>query len=149
MLSAYDDEQYVKALVKAGISGYLLKDALPDEVRRAVKGVANGWLVFAPRIASKVARLLMDDTRPHIEVRPARGALTERETEVLQQIVNSAKNPEISESMNISIRTVETHVKNILLKLGARDRTEAVLQGLQRGLVARDQTGWNAAKEAR
>ena len=141
VLSAYDDEQYVKALVKTGVRGYLLKDALPEEVRGAVKDVARGWLVFAPRVAAKVARLLAGEVRLNAEARPERGALTERETEVLQHIVNFANNSEISELMSISIRTVEVHIGSVLLKLGARDRTEAVLLGLQRGLVARDQTG--------
>ncbi len=136
VLSAYDDEQYVKALVRTGVRGYLLKDASPEEVRGAVKDVAKGWLVFAPRVAGKVARLLAGEVRLNAEARPERGALTERETEVLQHIVDCAKNSELSELMNISIRTVEVHIKNILLKLGARDRTEAVLLGLQRGLVA-------------
>ncbi len=127
ILSAYDDNRYVIALARLGVSGYLVKTVSAQELRSAVRNVAQGWLVFSPYIAPKVKDLLMMDNRAHPRQALSTRNLTTRESEVLQQITYGDKNIEITSAMGIAVKTVEAHIERILLKLGAKSRTEAAL----------------------
>ena len=136
ILSAYDDHQYVAALLELGISGYLVKSVSSSQLRRAVHDAADGWLVFDSNIAPKVAnRLKVMDSL--IRDRTAGiGSLTFRETEVLQKVALGFRNAEIALALNIASKTVEAHLESVRLKLNARSRTEAVVIALREGMFA-------------
>lgn len=148
VLSAYDDSQYVISMVKLGVSGYLTKTLSSEDLIRAVHYAAEGWLVFSPDIADKVASLLRRNaSAPLYESKGeggcgelARGqrsgeGLTGREAEVLQHMFRGLRNRDIAEAMGISIKTVEVHMHRILLKLGARNRSQAIVSSLGMGYL--------------
>jgi len=135
MLTTFDLDEYVYEAMKAGASGFLLKDAPRDQLVGAVRTVAAGDALLAPAL---VRRLVEDFVR-----RPAPGArppaeledLTERELEVLTLIARGLANAEIAARLFVSEATVRTHVTHILAKLGLRDRIQAVVLGYESGLV--------------
>jgi DNA-binding NarL/FixJ family response regulator len=135
MLTTFDLDEYVYEAMKAGASGFLLKDAPRDQLVGAVRTVAAGDALLAPAL---VRRLVEDFVR-----RPAPGArppaelddLTERELEVLTLIARGLANAEIAARLFVSEATVRTHVTHILAKLGLRDRVQAVVLGYESGLV--------------
>jgi DNA-binding NarL/FixJ family response regulator len=135
MLTTFDLDEYVYEAMKAGASGFLLKDAPRDQLVGAVRTVAAGDALLAPAL---VRRLVEDFVR-----RPAPGArppaelddLTERELEVLTLIAHGLANAEIAARLFVSEATVRTHVTHILAKLGLRDRVQAVVLGYESGLV--------------
>lgn len=129
VLSAYDDDQYVFALLEAGAAGYLLKDVHESQVADAVRAVASGESVLHPAIERKVLRRF---------VRPAAGEhrgpqLSDRETEVLAAAARGLSNKEIGTNLGVSARTVQAHLSHIFTKLDVASRTEAVLYGLKQG----------------
>jgi DNA-binding NarL/FixJ family response regulator len=143
VLSAYDDSQYVVSMVKLGVSGYLTKSSSGDDLIRAVHYAAEGWLVFSPDIADKVAGLLRDnggalqnETEGEVgseelpKTQRSSQSLTAREAEVLQHMFRGLRNRDIAEAMGISTKTVEVHMHRILLKLGARNRSQAIVSSL-------------------
>ena len=115
------------------MSGYLLKTVSADDLRRAVRYVAKGWLVFAPEVACKVSQLVSDDTRAHGQQARGSRRLTGREVEVLLQMTRGLRNSEIARVLGIAVKTVEAHIENVLNKMGARSRTEAMAIALQDG----------------
>jgi DNA-binding NarL/FixJ family response regulator len=121
VLSAYDRREYVVGLVRAGISGYMLKHDSPEMLVRAVRTVAQGdeWL------SSRVAEILMRSVQTYDE-RPA-AKLTRREMEVLQLMAGGYRNDEIAEKLVITYQTVKNHIRKIFRKLGVETRVEAVL----------------------
>jgi DNA-binding NarL/FixJ family response regulator len=135
MLTTFDLDEYVYEAMKAGASGFLLKDAPRDQLVGAVRTVAAGDALLAPAL---VRRLIEDFVR-----RPAPGAgppaelddLTEREREVLTLIARGLANAEIAARLFVSEATVRTHVTHILAKLGLRDRVQAVVLAYETGLV--------------
>lgn len=129
VLSGYDFDQYVRALARIGIHGYLLKDAPQARLIEALHEIAAGGVVLPPQIASKVLRGIHDG--------PSRfdSPLTMREMEVLERICEGQKNVEIAGHLRISIRTVETHISSISAKLGAHSRTEIVRIAVERGWI--------------
>ena len=145
ILSAYDDDQYVFALLAAGAAGYLLKDVPSAELVRAVRLVHAGEPVLHPTIARKVlARFATPSGQPT----PARATgdearllLTDREQEVLQLAACGLSNAEISARLYLSIRTVQVHLTHIFGKLGVGSRTEAVIAGLRNGLLKLEDLG--------
>ena len=139
ILSAYDDDQYVAALVKLGVSGYLVKTASAQQLRRAVHDAAEGWLVFAPQVAPKVLGLLSGNNGSHSQRALGTRNPTARETEVLQHMADGLRNAEIATAMSIAVKTVEAHTESVLVKLGAKSRTEAVVIALQRGWLQETQ----------
>jgi DNA-binding NarL/FixJ family response regulator len=126
ILTTYDYENYVFEAIKAGASGYLLKDAPADLLTDAIRRVARGEPFVQPSLASKV---LLELTRegPH--------ALTARETEVLRLLARGAANKEIARELALTEGTVKNHVTSILEKLHARNRTEAANAARERGLL--------------
>ncbi|GAA1966648.1 response regulator transcription factor [Amycolatopsis minnesotensis] len=133
VLTTFDRDEYVYAALRAGASGFLLKDALATDLLAAVRVVAAGEAALAPTVTR---RLL---TRIAVEL-PARedprlGLLTAREREVLQQVARGLSNAEIAELLCLSAGTVKTHVGHILAKLDLRDRVQAVVFAHESGLT--------------
>lgn len=147
VLSAYDDSQYVVSLVKLGVSGYLTKSSSAEDLIRAVHYAAKGWLVFSPDIADKLADLLRrSGGAPFDEATRGSGlgefarersgqSLTGREAEVLQHMFRGLRNRDIADAMGISSKTVEIHIHRILLKLGAKNRSQAIVNSLNLGYL--------------
>jgi DNA-binding NarL/FixJ family response regulator len=133
VLTAYDDDEYVLALMEEGAAGYLLKTARASELVDAVRAVHAGESVLHPAIAAKVARLWRRRT---LVQREATAQLSPREREVLELAARGLRNRAIAEQLSISVRTVEGHLNSILAKLGAASRVEAVLFAVSHGWVA-------------
>ena len=136
VLTTFDLDEYVFAALKAGASGFMLKDARPDDLLSAIRAVAAGDAVVAP----SATRRLLERVVPKLPDRPGRAdsrldVLTEREREVLVEIARGATNSEIAASLYMAEGTVKTHVGRLLAKLGARDRVSLVLIAFETGLV--------------
>ncbi|MDO8578366.1 MAG: response regulator transcription factor [Dehalococcoidales bacterium] len=134
ILSAFDDDEYILALMEAGVSGYLLKTAQGNELVEAVRGIAKGKNILHPDIAMKVARLWAH--RRTISGQEVSGQLSPREMEALQLAAKCLSAKAIAVNLNISVRTVNGHFYSIFNKLGVSSRIEAVLYALSRHLVA-------------
>jgi len=135
MLTTFDLDEYVYEALRAGASGFLLKDATTAELIHAVQVVAAGDALLAPSVTR---RLIADFTRKPPTQTPSPAALdvlTSRETEVLKLIGHGMSNAEISDALSIAGETTKTHVKRILAKLGLRDRAQAVVTAYESGLV--------------
>ncbi|MCX8125745.1 MAG: response regulator transcription factor [Dehalococcoidia bacterium] len=137
ILTAYDYDQYIFALLEAGAAGYLLKDVSGQELINAIRSVHRGDSVLHPTVAKKV----MQRFRSPLRGSEGRGAdlLTEREMEVLKLAANGKSNKEIAEELVLSVRTVEAHLGNIFNKLGVGSRTEAIIHALKKGWVELEQ----------
>jgi DNA-binding NarL/FixJ family response regulator len=136
VLTTFEVDEYALEAIRAGASGFLLKDVPADDLERAVRAVAAGEAALSPR----VARLLMDHVAAHAVPRPAApgvdvSSLTSREVEVLRLVARGRSNAEIAGTLTLSEATVKTHVSRILLKLGLRDRVQAVVAAYEAGLV--------------
>lgn len=133
ILTAYDDDQYIFALLDAGAAGYLLKNVRGDELAQAVRAVAEGESVLHPAIAAKVFKRY---TRPdRVPVQEEVDRLSDRESEVLAMAARGLSNKMIARELSLSDRTVQVHLSNIFGKLGVASRTEAVITALRRGLL--------------
>ncbi len=139
MLTAYDDDDYILALMESGASGYILKTARASELVEAVRTVHQGEPVLDPAIAMKVARLWRDRTAG-AESRPVQD-LSAREREVVVLAAKGLRNKAIADQLGISVRTVEGHFNNILAKLGLSSRTEAALYAISRRWVILEEDG--------
>ncbi|HEY2803716.1 MAG TPA: response regulator transcription factor [Actinomycetota bacterium] len=137
ILTTFDLDDYVVEALRAGASGFLLKDAPPAELVRAVRVVASGDALLSP----SVTRRLLDRVVPKLGASPPLPAvlesLTEREREVLRLVAQGLSNAEIAERLVVSEATVKTHVSHILEKLDLRDRVQAVVVAYESGLVDR------------
>jgi DNA-binding NarL/FixJ family response regulator len=135
MLTTFDLDEYAFAALKAGASGFLLKDVPPGELLSAIRAVHSGDAVVAPsttrRLIDRFVPMLPAGVRPP----PDLAALTEREREVLTQVARGLSNTEIAAALFVSEATVKTHVGRILAKLGLRDRVQAVVLAYETGLV--------------
>jgi len=135
MLTTFDLDEYVYEALRAGASGFLLKDATTAELVHAVRVVAAGDALLAPSVTR---RLIADFARQRRDPRPPAGALNEltsRETEVLSLIARGLSNAEISGTLVISEDTTKSHIRHILAKLHLRDRAQAVVIAYETGLV--------------
>lgn len=137
VLSAYDDDEYVFALLEAGAAGYLLKDVSTDALVEAIRAVQAGESMLHPAIARKVVNRFSRYVEGGKEEAPFE-ELTEREIEVLQLAGKGITNREIADSLSISHRTVQAHLSHIFNKLGVGSRTEAVVYALRKGLLTFD-----------
>jgi len=137
VLSAYDDDEYVFALLEAGAAGYLLKDVSTDALVEAIRAVQAGESMLHPAIARKVVNRFSRYVEGGQEEAPFE-ELTEREVEVLQLAGKGITNREIADSLSISHRTVQAHLSHIFNKLGVGSRTEAVVYALRKGLLTFD-----------
>ena len=132
ILTAYDNDQYVTALLEAGAAGYLLKNIKGRELIDAIRAVHAGESVLHPKIARKVLnRFATSVVKPDGE--PVTEILSERELEVLKLAAKGLSNRDIAEQLFLSIRTVQAHLGNIFSKLDVGSRTEAILVGLKKG----------------
>ncbi|HEU5391811.1 MAG TPA: response regulator transcription factor [Streptosporangiaceae bacterium] len=139
ILTTFDLDEYVFDALRAGASGFLLKDVTAERLFDAVRVVAAGEALLAPAVTR---RLISEFTRlrPVPEARDAApaaalGVLTPRETEVLRLVAEGLSNPEVAQRLVVTEETVKTHVSRILAKLGLRDRTQAVVAAYESGLV--------------
>lgn len=133
ILTAYDDDQYVFALLEAGAAGYLLKDVSAAELVRAVRAVHAGEPVLHPAIARKVLARFAEKKQGGAEPLADGSSLSERETEVLRLAARGMSNAAIAQELALSARTVQVHLTHIFAKLGVASRTEAVIAALRRG----------------
>jgi DNA-binding NarL/FixJ family response regulator len=135
MLTTFDDEEYVVRALRAGATGYLLKDLPARELADAVRLTHAGVMQFDPAAAARLASAL-DRTSAPPAVAPLGGqALTTREVEVLRLVATGATNREIAERLYVSEGTVKNHISRVLTRLGLRDRTQAALYARDHGLV--------------
>ena len=141
ILTAYDDDQYVFALLAAGAAGYLLKDVPSTEVVRAVRSVHAGEPVLHPAIARKVLARFATEGQREQPARDEGTLLTEREREVLRLAAQGMSNSRIAAHLYVSARTVQVHLTHIFNKLVVGSRTEAVIAGLRRGLIDLEDLG--------
>jgi NarL family two-component system response regulator LiaR len=139
VLTAYDDDQYIFALLEAGAAGYLLKNVRADELIEAVRAVHAGESVLHPTIARKVINHFARPTDERSEDSTL-DQLTERELEVLRLAAKGMTNREIAQALVLSVRTVQVHLTNIFNKIGVGSRTEAVVHGLRKGWLTLDDT---------
>ena len=135
ILTAYDNDEYVFALLEAGAAGYLLKDVDSREVVEAVRAVHAGESVLHPVIARKVINRLRSPMTKVGEEKPAVD-LSERETQVLKLAARGMSNKDIATELFVSMRTVQGHLSSIFNKLGVGSRTEAVFQAVKRGWLS-------------
>jgi DNA-binding NarL/FixJ family response regulator len=123
MLTTFEGDVEIKRALEAGARGYMLKSMPPKELMEIIRQVHAGKKRIPPQLAAQLAEHLSDE------------ALTEREIEVLGQIAGGNRNKDIAEQLFISEETVKVHIKHIMEKLGANDRTEAVAIGIRRGII--------------
>jgi len=131
VLTSFAEDDKVFPAIKAGASGYLLKDTAPQELLRAIRDVCQGFPSMHPAIARKVMQELQ---RPP-DLPPTAEPLTEREANVLKLVARGLTNEDIAKALYISERTARTHVSNILRKLHLANRTQAALYALREGLI--------------
>lgn len=134
ILTTFDLDEYVYAAIRASASGFLLKDAPPDDLIHAIRVVARGEALLAPT----VTRRLIEEfaSRPEPDGAPeGMDELTERELEVLRSLAAGLSNAEIADALFVSEATVKTHISHILTKLDLRDRVQAVVVAYESGLV--------------
>lgn len=127
VLTGYDQEAYVSAMLHMGVKGYWLKSASSQDIRRAVYSVALGKESLDPEIRQQLAE--------HITFTPSITLLTQREKEVLQLLIQGRRNGEISQLLHISIKTVETHLTSLYQKLGVQSRAEAISTAQRQGIL--------------
>jgi DNA-binding NarL/FixJ family response regulator len=135
MLTTFDLDEYVYAALRAGASGFLLKDATAAELVAAVRTVAAGEALLAPSVTRRLIADFARQPRRDQPPPPALDVLTQRETEVLRLIARGLSNAEISDALVIAEQTTKTYVGRILAKLSLRDRAQAVVVAYETGLV--------------
>ena len=135
ILTSYDDDRYVFALLAAGAAGYLLKDVPSEEVVRAVRSVYAGEPVLHPAIARKVLARFAAEAQSGYAERDGERLLTDRELDILRLAACGLSNADIANRLSVSIRTVQAHLTQVFNKLGVGSRTEAVIGGLRRGIL--------------
>jgi DNA-binding NarL/FixJ family response regulator len=128
IITTFEHDEYVYAALRAGASGFLLKRARPAEVLAAIRVVAAGESLLFPAAIRRLAAAYGSRTPP--------ADLTDREAEVLRLMARGLSNAEIAERLVLGVQTVKTHVGNVLAKLGARDRTQAVIAAYESGFVS-------------
>jgi len=138
VLTAYDDDPYVQAVLEAGANGYVLKNASSDEIVQAVHTVNEGQMALDPAVARKIVSRWMSAGQTPPE--PAEARPTPREMEVLKLLTRGFTNKAIAAQMKISERTVQGHIASLFEKLSVSSRTEAVVRAAQLGWVSLEQT---------
>jgi DNA-binding NarL/FixJ family response regulator len=135
VLTTFDLDEYVYEALRAGASGFMLKDAAPGQLREAVRVVANGETLLAPADTRRLVERFVQRPAPGAAEEKRLAELTDRELEVLKLIATGLSNREIAEKLFLSEATVKTHFTRIAAKLGLRDRVQAVVFGYENGLV--------------
>jgi len=136
ILTTFDLDEYVFEALRAGASGFLLKDTLPDDLLAAVRVVAEGEALLAPTVTRRlIEQFVQQPARVPAEPPPGLDALTEREREVLAVVARGMSNAEIAEQLFMSHATAKTHVSRLLTKLDARDRAQLVMLAYEARVV--------------
>ena len=140
ILTTFDLDEYAFGGLRAGASGFLLKDTRPAELLEAIRTVASGEAVVSPRITRRMLEMfagqLPSGATASGQVDPRIASLTPRETEILCLVARGMSNAEIAAELVVSATTVKTHVGSVLAKLGVRDRVQAVVVAYETGLVS-------------
>ena len=132
VLTSFTDDEHIMPALRAGATGYLLKDVSANDLVRAIEGANKGQAQLHPDVARK---LMEQVSQPAARQEPPGAALTPRELEVLRLIASGMSNKEIARELVLNERTVKGHVSNILSKLGLADRTQAALYAVREGIV--------------
>ena len=134
VLTTFDLDEYVYAAVRAGASGFLLKDVRPGDLVEAIRLVANGSALLGPGVTRRLLERFADADASG-DAADAVARLTEREREILRLLASGLSNAELAQQLVLGETTVKTHVSNVLRKLGVRDRVQAVIVAYDAGLV--------------
>jgi DNA-binding NarL/FixJ family response regulator len=135
VVTTFDIDEYVYEALRAGASGFLLKNSPPEELARAVRVVSTGESLLSPSVTRRLIEDVVSRSRSPSAPPPAIAELTDREREVLILVARGLSNAEIAERIVVSIGTVKTHVARLLMKLGLRDRIQVVVLAYESGLV--------------
>ena len=135
VLTTFDLDEYVHAAIRAGASGFLLKDVTPAKLLEAIRIVADGDALLAPSVTRRLLERFATTLPPGEDSSDALTELTSRETEVLRLLAGGMSNAEIASELVVSEATVKTHISSVLRKLGLRDRVQAVIVAYESGLV--------------
>jgi len=142
MLTTFDLDEYVYEALRAGASGFLLKDTPPEQLVSAIEVISQGEALLSPTITRRVISEFVKGTGPKPQAQfPRLQDLTAREREVLTLIARGLSNAEIAKTLFVSETTVKTHVARILMKLGLRDRVQAVVLAYESGIVQPGEQG--------
>jgi DNA-binding NarL/FixJ family response regulator len=134
ILTTFEQDDYVFGALRAGASGFLLKRARPEELIAAVHTIAAGDSLLSPSVTRRVIGRLAQQPTPEVADQAKLEQLTPREREVLELIARGLSNREIAEALGVEESTIRTHVKRILMKLGLRDRVQAVIFAYETGV---------------
>jgi DNA-binding NarL/FixJ family response regulator len=135
VLTTFDLDEYVFAALRAGASGFLLKDAPAEELAAAIRIVASGDALLAPGVTRRVIDAFVHRAPPTVDPDQPVADLTRREVEVLGLLARGLSNADIAARLYVSEGTTKTHVSNVLMKLGLRDRVQAVIYAYEHGVV--------------
>lgn len=136
ILSMHADTTIVQQLLRRGVKGYLLKDAVTEELMLAVRSVSQGKMFLSPTISETVMTMLLSP--PDADAEQAADLLTPREREVLQLVAEGHTNNSIADTLNISVKTVEKHRANVMAKLEVNDLASLIREGIKQGLILLD-----------
>lgn len=137
VLSMYELDEYVCGALRAGASGFLLKDSHPAALLDAIRRVHSGEALFAPSILTRLVEHFVDSTSARqVKANSAISTLTPRETEVLSLVALGLSNDEIAAELHLSGNTVKTHIGNLYAKLHARDRAQLVIAAYEHGVAS-------------
>jgi two-component system, NarL family, response regulator NreC len=132
ILSQYEDREYVRRLLKAGVAGYVLKKSAGAELANAIRAVSRGGLVLDP----EVARTAMEESNPAVPgATDPYETLTDREKQVLKLVAEGRSNKEVADVLGISVKTAMSHREHVMEKLGVHNRTELVRFALKKGVI--------------
>lgn len=134
VLTTFDLDEYVYDAIRAGASGFLLKDTPPEDLIAAVRVLAAGQALLAPSVTRRVIEQFVTGSGRYAEI-PGIDELTERELDVLRLMARGCSNAEIADALYLGETTIKTHVSRVLTKLGVRDRVQAVVAAYESGLV--------------
>jgi DNA-binding NarL/FixJ family response regulator len=135
MLTTFELDEYVFEALRAGASGFVLKDADPEDLVRAVRVVADGGSLLSPSVTRRVIEQFVGKGPERSAAHPQLNRLTEREREIVAWVATGRSNDEIATELVVSPATVRTHVSRAMIKLGARDRAQLVVFAVQSGLT--------------
>jgi DNA-binding NarL/FixJ family response regulator len=137
ILTTFEQDDYIFGALRAGASGFLLKRTRPEELLAAIHTIAAGDSLLSPSVTSRVIERMAHQPAPDAARDARLGELTPRELEVLELVARGLSNGEIAAELVIEESTVKTHVKRVLMKLGVRDRVQAVIYAYETGLASR------------
>ena len=135
ILTTFDLDEHVFAAIRAGASGFLLKDTTPDELLAAIRIIANGEALLAPTVTRRLIEAFVQQTPARPTATATLDVLTEREIEVLRAVAHGRSNSEIATDLFISYATAKTHISHLLTKLAVRDRAQLVMLAYENAIV--------------